>query len=147
MSKKQQDKVKAAFLADLAKNPYDEATRKIFADWLEEADEPEEADWHRRWWTPQRQQALDHFTTFAKVSGLTVEQVMEEADEAARLETAYGMFENHSVARQLFTIGNSQELFWHCYQIVREKGVSIAAVESEETGSGDWVDDDGCRGC
>lgn len=38
-----------AFLAAIAAAPEDEAPHKIFADWLDEHDRPEDAAYHRRW--------------------------------------------------------------------------------------------------
>ena len=49
---------KKAFLATLEEDWHDEASHKAFADWLDEHDEPEEADIHRRW-TPQKQRAAE----------------------------------------------------------------------------------------
>jgi len=40
---------RAAFLAALANNEDDAVTRSIFADWLDDHDEPEEADRQRKW--------------------------------------------------------------------------------------------------
>ena len=37
------------FLAEIKANPYDECVKKIFADWLDEHDEPELADVYRNW--------------------------------------------------------------------------------------------------
>ena len=38
-----------AFIAAMKANPEDEAPHKVYADWLDEHDRPEEADYHRRW--------------------------------------------------------------------------------------------------
>ena len=37
------------FLRAVEAAPLDEAPHGVFADWLDEHDRPEEADWHRRW--------------------------------------------------------------------------------------------------
>jgi len=39
----------AAFIAAIAAAPDDEAPHKVFADWLDEHDRPEDAAYHRRW--------------------------------------------------------------------------------------------------
>lgn len=58
-------KEKAAFLAAIKENPRDLVTRKVFADWLDEHDEPEEADLQRRW-TLEKQDGIEYLTAFAK---------------------------------------------------------------------------------
>lgn len=54
-----------AFLAAIAEKPEDEAPHKVFADWLDEHDRPEEADWHRVWTGADRQRAREWLAHFA----------------------------------------------------------------------------------
>lgn len=41
--------IELAFLREIESNPYDTSVRAIFADWLEEHDQPERADVYRSW--------------------------------------------------------------------------------------------------
>lgn len=52
-----------AFLRAIEKNPYDVTTRKVFADWLDERDEPEEAN-KKRSFSVRKQQAVDYVKRF-----------------------------------------------------------------------------------
>jgi uncharacterized protein (TIGR02996 family) len=44
------------FMEAIGKNPEDLDTRRVFADWLEEHDEPELADYHRKYCTKAAQE-------------------------------------------------------------------------------------------
>jgi uncharacterized protein (TIGR02996 family) len=57
MSRREEEE-KAAFEEALAENPYDEATHKVFADWLEEHGFDDEALLHREW-TPEKMRAAE----------------------------------------------------------------------------------------
>ena len=57
-----------AFVQALTENPYDETTHRVFADFLDENDEPELADFHRTW-TKEWQEARDWMTDFAEKGG------------------------------------------------------------------------------
>jgi uncharacterized protein (TIGR02996 family) len=52
-------------LAAIAAAPDDEAPHKVYADWLDEHDRPEEADWHRLWTPAAARAARKWFQTFA----------------------------------------------------------------------------------
>lgn len=43
------DKERQVFEDMIARDPFDRATRKVYADWLDEHDRPEQADENRRW--------------------------------------------------------------------------------------------------
>lgn len=58
------DDERAAFLEAIAASPYDMSVRKIFADWLDEHDEPEEAA-VQRGWTVEKQRAKEWLEAFA----------------------------------------------------------------------------------
>ena len=64
------NKEKQAFLDILAQDRYDEATRRVFSDWLEEHDFPEEAEFQRKW-TREWQEADDWMRNFASNAGQT----------------------------------------------------------------------------
>lgn len=67
-----------AFEAAIRDDPYDGVTRKVFADWLDEHDEPEAADWQRSW-TPEWQRASDWVGDFCRRVGLNRRYFMAEA--------------------------------------------------------------------
>jgi uncharacterized protein (TIGR02996 family) len=69
-----QDKERAAFLKAIADDPYDEDTRKVFADWLEEFGFDDEAVFQRAW-TPEWQRAEDRLKEFARVAGVSLVEV------------------------------------------------------------------------
>jgi uncharacterized protein (TIGR02996 family) len=54
-----------AFHAAIAAAPADAAVHGAYADWLDEHDRPEEADWHRAWTTAKRAAALAWLAEFA----------------------------------------------------------------------------------
>ncbi len=60
----QEAKEYKAFLQALERNPTDEAMHKVFADWLDEHDEPEEADKQRKW-SLEKYEAQERIVRFA----------------------------------------------------------------------------------
>ena len=54
-----------ALLAAIEAAPNDEAPHKVYADWLDEHDRPEEADWHRAWTPKEARAARTWFRKFA----------------------------------------------------------------------------------
>ncbi len=64
------DDVKTSFLEAIKTNPRDWDTRKVFADWLEEQDEIQEADEQRRW-NDEIQNAWEWLENLAKEGGRT----------------------------------------------------------------------------
>lgn len=55
-----------AFIDQLKENIYDTTTRKVFADWLEDNDEPELADLHRTWTKDKYHGALVRLEQYAR---------------------------------------------------------------------------------
>ncbi len=104
---------KQAFLEALEKNKYDHDTRKIFADWLEDHDEPEEADKHRKW-TPEFQKAEDWLIDFANQVELTYKEVISAGFNG--LDTGVNMEpENYFYANEEKIVE-----YWRCWQLVTE---------------------------
>jgi uncharacterized protein (TIGR02996 family) len=54
-----------AFLQAITADPRDLATRRAFADWLDEHDEPELADFHRKWTVEKYDEARKWLQEFA----------------------------------------------------------------------------------
>lgn len=63
-----------ALLAAIEAAPDDEAPHKVFADWLDEHDRPEEADWHRLWTTKAARAARAWFQSFAAQHSVEYEE-------------------------------------------------------------------------
>jgi uncharacterized protein (TIGR02996 family) len=64
-----------AFLQAITDEPRDLATRRAFADWLDEHDEPELADFHRKWTVQKYDEAwkwLQEFAEFLNQEGATI---------------------------------------------------------------------------
>lgn len=61
------------FLKVIKENPYDESVRAIYADWLDDANEPEEADFFRRWTLEKHKEAEAWLRDLASRCGATCE--------------------------------------------------------------------------
>lgn len=64
-----------SFLQAITDDPRDLATRRAFSDWLDEHDEPELADFHRKWTVEKYDEAwkwLGEFAEFLNKEGATV---------------------------------------------------------------------------
>src|SRR5262249_2739597 len=69
-----------AFLKAIAENRYDEAARRIYADWLEEHGYDDEALVQRRW-TAEKQSAAEGWVDgLAEGGGMTREELIEAAE-------------------------------------------------------------------
>ncbi len=77
---KTQEAVKAEFDKTLLADKYDQTTRLIYADWLEERGYDDEAVWQRSW-TPEWQGSEDYF----------IELVEQSTDEMMTLERLKGV--------------------------------------------------------
>ena len=92
-----------ALLAAIEAAPNDEAPHKVYADWLDEHDRPEEADWHRRWTAKGARAARAWFRKFAAEhsdefgdggSGYTAEDMIQYGRDYIRdgsYHVQYGM--------------------------------------------------------
>jgi uncharacterized protein (TIGR02996 family) len=76
-----------ALLAAVAAAPDDEAPHKVYADWLDEHDRPEEADWHRLWPPKAARAARTWFQSFAAEHS---EEMEEEFGEKYTAEDMIG---------------------------------------------------------
>jgi uncharacterized protein (TIGR02996 family) len=79
-----------AFLKAIEAAPDDEAPHQVYADWLDEHDRPEEADWHRLWTAKAAKAARKWFQTFAAKHS---EGYAEEFGDDAPAYTAEDMIE------------------------------------------------------
>ena len=73
------DPEERAFLEALEDNVYDEATRKVYADWLDEHDRPEEADFQRRWSAEKYDAAWEFMEAFASECETDAQELVDGA--------------------------------------------------------------------
>lgn len=109
-----------AFLDRIAATPADYAPHGVYADWLDENDRPEEADWHRAWSAEKAAAARKWFDKFAEENS----GVWEDSKEYTGQEII-DIALNYQVTGHRHTQHNSQDLqdamydretrktFWH----------------------------------
>ncbi len=144
------DTEKEAFLTAIAKDRYDQTTRLVFANWLEENGLDDEALIQRSW-TREKQESEDWLRDYAAKCGETCtnySDVWQEHVEEEWQDITYEMvvqaghdYVNHGnystqvgseKARDLM-YGETAELFWKHWQTVT--GRTKAAREEDE-----WMD-------
>lgn len=131
-----------AFLDAIKKDPLDGATRLIFADWLEERGEDDEAQEQRRQATPEWQQAYIWMTVFIErhveefdlskltpeiraVVEVTVEKVLEAGRKYLRRGTRSVLSGlGFGAQNALYADDEAQGQFWKCYEILTGKKIS-----------------------
>lgn len=102
------------FEAAIQADRYDQVTRLVFADWLEEHDDPEAADEQRRW-TPEWQRSDDWIDEFCDRVDLNRDYFLKEAarcldrDDDAGDET--GVIECHINTSNATTDENMAEMW------------------------------------
>lgn len=110
-----------AFLLARAADPHDMVTCKVFADWLDEHDRPEEADGHRKW-TSERQESKDWLRGFAEDLCMSYEFLMEITREN------YTKGQYHDGYCLPFDtpdrVYDESELFWRHYETVTGQQLS-----------------------
>jgi uncharacterized protein (TIGR02996 family) len=120
-----------AFESALRVDPYDRVTRLVFADYLEENDQPEEADWQRAW-TPRRQKGEEYLRGFADrinagersrgwpgdppVPEVTFEEVVEAARAYVKDRDISVLGGQGYSAQTLLQDEDTARLFWEAYQ-------------------------------
>lgn len=138
-----------AFRLAIEASPNDEAIRKIFADWLDEHDLPEEATYHRRW-TVEVRDAENWLKDFAKRCGehctnypdedegswvpITYEMVIASAREwLATADQKYGpeyfTQMGSDQARDLMYDDETRKKFWQCFELATGDKVPDGTAE------------------
>ncbi len=114
-----------AFLAAIAADPYDQVTRLVYADWLDEHDAPEAADWQRTW-TPERQRAEEWLKEFAAMHDIPYQEFLDAGtiylDEGVELDVSM----DASNAMYDYNHDDDVELdgevfldkYWRCWELV-----------------------------
>jgi uncharacterized protein (TIGR02996 family) len=129
-----------AFLKAIKDDPRDLATRRAFADWLDEHDEPELADFHRAWTVEKYDEAwrwLGEFADFLNREGasvyedddrnpnLTADDLLQAMDEQVR--TGQGViFLGFDTPDECWT---EQGKLWECYELITGQKVTDATKE------------------
>jgi uncharacterized protein (TIGR02996 family) len=113
-----------SFEATIKADRYDAATRRIYADWLEEHGYDDEAVVQRQW-TKEKQQAEDWLTEFAK--GLETSEGLEMSYEAL-LEAANDYIDRGYAYTLPFETPDwnheEVEAFWKNFEIATGRSVS-----------------------
>lgn len=102
---------KRAFLDALMKNPYDEVTHRVFADWLEEHGLDDEAVWHREW-TPKRQKSYEYMCSFAEECSTNYDVLMQKAQEYLDEEDYFYLGVN------MPDCTDNMDSFWEHYEVL-----------------------------
>ncbi len=131
-----------AFLQAIIDDPRDLVTRRAFADWLDEHDEPEFADFHRKWTVEKYDEAwkwLQEFAEFLNRAGssayegdysnpnLSAEDVLEAMRE--RVQTGDGgIFLGFDTPDECW---ENQARMWECYELITGQMVTEDTKEDE----------------
>lgn len=129
-----------AFLDAIKDNPRDEVVRKVFADWLDEHDEPEEADFYRAWsleayeegarWLEEYANKLNRYEAYApygegeiinrdKTPVLTYEELLQAAHK--HLDTGESsFFLNFDMPDYVY---EQRKEFWKHFQVVTSRRI------------------------
>ncbi len=107
------------FLKALRENPFDEDLHLVFADWLEERGEDDEASYHRTW-TPERQQAEDFLDDYAAQCWISQEELIQAGHDyldkgnsfCIGVDTPGVVFQNH-------------EDFWRHFETLTGRSVPV----------------------
>lgn len=102
-----------AFVLALAADPYDTVVCKIYADWLDDNDRPEEAD-ERRLWTHEKQESKDWLTGFAADLFMSYECLMDITKDNYK-DNRYGYCLPFDTPDRVY---EEAELLWRHYETV-----------------------------
>jgi uncharacterized protein (TIGR02996 family) len=124
-----------AFLQAIIDDPRDLATRRAFADWLDEHDEPELADFHRKWTVEKYDEArkwLREFAEFLNQEGssiyedddrnpnLSADDLLEAMRERIRTGVG-GIFLGFDTPDECWT---GQKRMWECFELITGQKVT-----------------------
>lgn len=150
MNKEQERK---AFEDAIFADRYDQITRRVFSDWLDENDYPEEANKQRKW-TPEKQKAEDWLMDLAEIGGKTclnydeycenyrgwrrgdentkVEMEWEKITYEDLIQAGYDYLDDEEYfvqhgserLRDLLSEDSDTIKFWECWSLVTEREVT-----------------------
>lgn len=100
----------------LAKDPYDEATRRVFADWLEERCLDDEAA-RQRAWTREWQEAHDWMTAFAAQTDIPYEDLIRAGHEFIQ-DGEYYVQSGDDSARDAMFDAETRNEYWSHWEVL-----------------------------
>lgn len=124
-----------AFLQAMTDDPRDLATRRAFADWLDEHDEPELADFHRKWTVEKYDEArkwLQKFADFLNQEGATVYEGEDRDPNLSADDLLEAMRERVETGEGGIFLGfdtpdecwEGQPRMWECFELITGQKVT-----------------------
>jgi uncharacterized protein (TIGR02996 family) len=124
-----------AFLQAITDEPRDLTTRRAFADWLEEHDEPELADFHRRWTVEKYDAAwkwLQEFADFLNQEGASVYEDDDRNPNLSADDLLGAMQQRVGTGEGGIFLGfdtpdecwEGQERMWECFELITGQKVT-----------------------
>ena len=118
-----------AFLQAITDDPRDLATRRAFADWLDEHDEPELADFHRKWTVEKYDEAwkwLQEFAEFLNQEGGTIDEDDNWNSNLSADDLLGAMQERVQTGKGGIFLGfdtpdecwDGQDRMWECFELI-----------------------------
>jgi uncharacterized protein (TIGR02996 family) len=113
---------RAAFLAAIKADRYDQAARIAFADWLEEQGEDDDAAVQRAW-TSEKQRAEDWLTEFAEECEMSYAELICAANDYLDQGTEHvlGFMTPERVYREVY---QEPGKFWTHFEVATGRGAS-----------------------
>lgn len=102
-----------AFLSAIRENPRDPAVRAVFADWLDDHDEPEEADFYRSWSLEDHLLAEEWLGGFAVDLGISYEQALKAGHDY--LDSEKYFYLSKETPDRVYV---DRKKFWQKFQLV-----------------------------
>src|SRR5262245_60901033 len=123
------------FLQAITDDPRDLATRRAFADWLDEHDEPELADFHRKWTVQKYDEAWKWLQGFAEFLNQEGPSIYEDEDHNPHLsadDLLAAMRERVQTGQGGIFLGfdtpdecwEGQARMWECYELITGQKVT-----------------------
>lgn len=124
-----------AFEQAIKDEPRDLATRRAFADWLDEHDEPELADFHRQWTVEKYDAAwrwLEQFARFLNDEGSEIYDGDDRNPELSGGDLMNAMRERVETGQGGIFLGfdtpdecwSGQQKMWECYELITGQKVT-----------------------
>ena len=129
-----------AFLKAITDDPRDLATRRAFADWLDEHDEPELADFHRKWTVQKYDEAwkwLQEFAEFLNREGASEDEDEDRNPNLSADDLLEVMLERAQTGGGAIGLGfdtpdecwEGQGRMWECFELITGQKVTEGVKE------------------
>jgi uncharacterized protein (TIGR02996 family) len=124
-----------AFLQGITDDPRDLTTRRAFADWLDEHDEPELADFHRQWTVEKYDEAwkwLQEFAEFLNDDGATAYEGDDRNPNLSADDLLAAMQKRVQTGKGGIFLGfetpdecwKGQRRMWECFELITGQKVT-----------------------